>query len=160
MGDSGKIEVHILEAICKIEKNTNLIKIGGSPIRNLIFSLPHKKQTFTVQFFRGLLQIKNLLENGRDKVEMGVQSSNRQTLVGDREVDRRISFCICSNIQFFHWKFFKTFRIFTFVYSSLYKMSLFAVSLPSRMPKRITYTGCPRRKGQNFGRVFLMLTLR
>jgi len=43
MGDSGKIEVHILEAICKIEKNTNLIKIGGSPIRNLIFSLPHKK---------------------------------------------------------------------------------------------------------------------
>ena len=43
-------------------------------------------------------------------------------------MDRRIVFCIYSNIQFFQWKVFKTFRTSTFFCTSLYTTSLFAVS--------------------------------
>jgi hypothetical protein len=60
MGDSGKIEVHIIAAICKIEKNTNLFKIGGRPIRIRISSIRHEIYTVTVYLLRGLLQM-NLL---------------------------------------------------------------------------------------------------
>jgi hypothetical protein len=43
MGDSGNMEVNIIAAISKVEKNTNLIKIGGSPVGNRISYLPHEK---------------------------------------------------------------------------------------------------------------------
>jgi len=43
MGESGNIEVNIKAAICKVEKNTNLIKIGGSLVGIRISSSPHEE---------------------------------------------------------------------------------------------------------------------
>jgi hypothetical protein len=43
MGNFGNIEVNFTAAICNVEENTNLIKIGGSPIGIRISSLPHEK---------------------------------------------------------------------------------------------------------------------